>query len=55
MVLFDALLATEEDEAVTHVEAIIFATVVTHRLVDALVDAVCITAVVSVKLSVGAL
>lgn len=55
LVLFDALLATEEHEAVTHVEAIVFAAVVTHRLVDALVDAVCIAAVVSVKLRVGAL
>lgn len=55
LILLDALLAAEEDKAVTHVEAFVFAAVFLDQLVDALIHAVGVAAVVSVEFGICAL
>ena len=55
LVLLDALLAAEEHKAVPHVESVFLRAVFFDQLVDALVDAVLVAAVVGIKLRVGAL
>ena len=53
MVLLDALLAAEEHKSISHVKSIeVFLIFILDELVDTLVEAVCIAAVVGIELGV---
>lgn len=55
LVLLNALLATEENESITHVQSFFLRSVLLNQLVHTLVYAVLVAAVVGVQLCVRAL
>jgi hypothetical protein len=55
LVLLNALFASEEHKSVPHVKSIVLGAVVFNELVNALVDTVLVTAVISVQFCVSAL
>lgn len=55
MVLLNALFASKEYKSVPHVKSIVLSAVIFNELVNALVDTVLITAMISVQFCVSAL
>jgi hypothetical protein len=55
LVLLNALFASEEHKSVPHVKSIVLGAVVFNELVNALVDTVLVTAVISVQFCISAL